>query len=191
LSKNLISDTVGTVAVRGREKQCVRNKNGISVSEFPDFKQQRYDGGTETCFTCQRKLARVTILFFEGAEVTVNFAHTHYNIIYDNTIIIYYYSYTIYLWSTRSRHTGAVMLCEFVFVCAWGEGINFESDKASLATVLFPPASHHHAQPIYGGFMSLPRPSIVLYEHPARGLTWSSVLQWWRWFSLTYIYIYS
>lgn len=50
------------------------------------------------------------------------------------------------MWSTRSRHTGAVMLCEYVFVCGWGEGINFESDEASLATVqLFPPASHQHA----------------------------------------------
>jgi len=75
---------VGTVVARGSERQRVRNKNSISVSEFRDFKQQRYDSGGETCFTCQQELARVTILFFEGARGGEFCTYTYtYIILYD------------------------------------------------------------------------------------------------------------
>jgi len=72
------------------------------------------------------------------------------------------------------------------FVCGRGKGINFESDEASLATVLFPPAPHHRAT--YGGFMSLPS-FFMNIQQRFDLVEWSSALRWWGWFPLTYIYI--
>lgn len=91
------------VPTRGRKRRKrIRNKNSISVSEFPDFKQLYYIryGGGET-FTCRRKFACVTILFFEGARGGVGFCGNIY-IIYNNIII--YYSYIIYVVHSKPTH---------------------------------------------------------------------------------------
>lgn len=92
------------------------------------------------------------------------------------------------MWSTRSRHTGAVMYVSCVwmrggykFPIGWGVTCN-------SALPSNPSPTHHFRIPwwLHVAFWPFYR---SLWTSNS-GLTWSSVLHRWRWFSLTYIYIY-